>query len=141
MCRPAAANYMHRMRQAPRAEPPLEVIYNDECPVCRAEVDGHAARARAGGLPVRFTPIGSADLAAHGLTADDAARRLHAVRGGRLLSGLEANRAMWAAMPGWRWLARLTGLRPVRPVAAALYDRALAPALYALHRRRARRRG
>lgn len=118
---------------------PLEVIYNAECPVCRAEVDGHAARARREGLPVRFTPIAEADLAAHGLTPDDAARRLHAVEGGRLLTGLDANRAMWAAMPGWRWLARLTGARPVRPVAAALYERALAPALYALHRRRRRR--
>ncbi len=120
-------------------DPPLEVIYNAECPICRAEVGGHARRAAARGLPVRFTPIAEADLAAHGLTADEAARRLHAVRGGALLRGLDANRAMWAAMPGWRWLSRLTGARPVRPLAAALYERALAPALYALHRRRARR--
>ncbi len=95
---------------------------------------------RARGLPVRFTPIAEADLAAHGLTADEAARRLHAVRGGTLLRGLDANRAMWAAMPGWRWLSRLTR-RPRRSgrSPAALYERALAPALYALHRRRSRR--
>ena len=136
-CRRDNSIYLPRMTGPPR---PLEVIYNAECPICRAEVDGHAARARRQGLPVRFTPIAEADLAAHGLTEDDAARRLHAVRGGTLLKGLDANRAMWAAMPGWRWLARLTGTRPVRPLAAALYDRALAPALHALHRRRTRRR-
>ena len=119
------------------SDPPLEVIYNSACPICRAEVDGYRAR----DLPVRFTPVEEADLAAHGLTEDAALRRLHAVRGGALLSGLEANRAMWDAVPGRRWLARLTGLGPVRPLANALYERALAPALYALHRRRTRRRG
>lgn len=87
---------------APADVAPLEIIYNADCPVCRAEVDGHASRARARALPVRFTPLAEADLAAHGLTGDEAARRLHAVRGGALLSGLEANRAMWAAMPGCR---------------------------------------
>lgn len=112
------------------------MIYNDECPVCRFEVDHHRARAPG----ARFTPVRRADLAALGLTREDALRRLHAVRGGEMLTGLEANRAMWAARPGTRWLARLTGLPPVRPVARFGYDRLVAPLLYRMHLRRARRR-
>ena len=115
----------------------LHVIYNDECPVCRFEVDHHRAKAPS----ARFTPVRDADLAALGLTREDALRRLHAVREGELLTGLEANRAMWAARPGTRWLARLTGLPLVRPAAALLYDRIVAPLLYRMHLRRAARRG
>ena len=116
----------------------LHVIYNDECPVCRFEVDHHRA---AGAPDTRFTPVREADLDALGLTEEDALRRLHAVRDGALLTGLEANRAMWAARPGTRWLAQLTGLPPVRPLATWAYDRIAAPLLYRMHRRRAARRG
>ncbi|WP_158259423.1 thiol-disulfide oxidoreductase DCC family protein [Hasllibacter halocynthiae] len=113
----------------------LTVIYNDECPVCRFEVEGHRRAAPA----TRFVPVRGADLRALGLTEEQALRRLHAVRGGEVLSGLDANRAMWAERPALRWLARLTGLPAVRPVAALLYDRAAAPLLYRMHLARGRR--
>jgi predicted DCC family thiol-disulfide oxidoreductase YuxK len=81
-----------------------------------------------------------ADLAALGLTPEDAARRLHVVRDGELLAGLPAFVALWEEMPRFRWLARVVSLPLVRPVASAVYERVLAPALYALHRRRVARR-
>lgn len=116
-------------------DPALCVLYNDTCPICSREV---AAYARAEGAEgVRFDRLDRA--AAWGLTADQAAARFHVRQGDRLLSGLPAFRALWAALPRWRWLARLTGLPVVRPVLAFAYDRAAAPALYALHRRRQRR--
>jgi predicted DCC family thiol-disulfide oxidoreductase YuxK len=83
--------------------------------------------------------VAGADLARWGLSPDAAVRRLHARAGGRVLAGLPAFRAVWAVLPGWRWLARATGLPGVRPLADALYERAAAPALYALHRRRVAR--
>lgn len=83
--------------------------------------------------------MAGADLARWGLSPDAAVRRLHARAGGRVLAGLPAFRAVWAVLPGWRWLARATGLPGVRPLADALYERAAAPALYALHRRRVAR--
>jgi len=118
-----------------------DVIYNADCPICAREIAAYERYSTAQRLPLRFVPLDRADLAGWGLTPETAARRLHVVQANRLLSGGDAFRALWAAMPRFRWLARLTGLPLVRPLADAVYDWALAPALYALHRRRVRRAG
>jgi predicted DCC family thiol-disulfide oxidoreductase YuxK len=116
---------------------PLVVLYNAECPICRAEIDHYAAYAAPRDLPLRFDPISDADLAAWDLTAEEAARRLHVqCPDGRILSGMPAFRALWAAMPRYRTLARITGLPVLRPVTGWIYNRVLAPALYRAHRRR-----
>lgn len=110
------------------------VLYNETCPVCRFEIDAYRRRALADGLPIRFDALDSA--ADWGLTPDQAARQLHVWQDGRVLSGLEAFRALWSAMPRWRWLARVTGLPVLRPVVAWLYARVAAPILYRAHLRR-----
>ena len=115
------------------------VLYNETCPVCRFEIDGYRRRALADGLPIRFDQMDSA--ADWGLTTDQAARQLHVWKDGRVLAGLEAFRALWSAMPRWRWLARLTGLPVVRPLVAQLYTHVAAPALYRAHLRRQRKSG
>ena len=116
------------------------VIYNASCPICAREVEGYRRHAEARALPLRFQDLARADLAAWGLTPEDAARRLHVVQNGRLLAGVPAFVALWSAMPRFRWLARLVSLPLVQPLAEAIYERLLAPALYAMHRRRVARR-
>lgn len=113
------------------------VLYNDTCPVCRFEIDAYRRRARAAGLPIRFDALDRAED--WGLSPDDAARRLHVWHGGRVLSGLPAFRAIWSQMPGWRWLAWVTGLPGLSPVLTFAYDRIAAPLLYRAHLRRQRR--
>jgi predicted DCC family thiol-disulfide oxidoreductase YuxK len=113
------------------------VLYNETCPVCRFEIDAYRRRALADGLPIRFDALDSA--ADWGLTQDQAARQLHVWQDGRILSGLDAFRALWSALPRWRWLARLTGLPILRPLADALYTRLAAPLLYRAHLRRLKR--
>jgi predicted DCC family thiol-disulfide oxidoreductase YuxK len=113
------------------------VLYNETCPVCRIEIDAYRRRAAAKGLPIRFDRLDRAED--WGLTADQAARRLHVWQDGQVLSGLDAFRALWSAMPGWRWLARATGWPLVRPLARLLYDRVAAPLLYRAHLKRQRR--
>jgi predicted DCC family thiol-disulfide oxidoreductase YuxK len=113
------------------------VLYNDTCPVCRFEIGSYRRRALAQGLPIRFDALDRA--ADWGLDPDTAARRLHVWHRGEVLSGLPAFRAIWAALPGWRWLAVLTGLPILRPALAFLYDRIAAPILYRAHLRRQRR--
>ncbi|NGQ91853.1 DUF393 domain-containing protein [Rhodobacter sp. HX-7-19] len=110
------------------------ILYNDTCPLCRFEVDHYRAAATRDGAPLRFDTLQEA--ARWGLTEDQAARRLHVLQDGNLLSGLEAFRAIWAALPRWRWLARVTGWPVIRPVVTLLYDRIAAPLLYRAHRRR-----
>lgn len=113
------------------------ILYNDTCPLCRFEIDHYRAAAARDGAPLRFDRL--QDAASWGLTEDQAARRLHVLQDGRLLSGLEAFRAIWSNLPRWRWLARLTGLPLIRPAVTVLYDRIAAPLLYRAHLRRQRR--
>jgi len=118
----------------------IRVIYNDTCPICAREVGHYMRSAEAAGAPIRFDGLDGADLAAHGLDRDRAARRFHLVREGQLLSGVDAFVALWTELPRWRWLARIVALPGIRQIAGVAYDRAAAPALYALHRRREARR-
>ena len=115
------------------------VLYNETCPVCRFEIDAYRKRALAQGLPIHFDTLDQAKD--WGLSPDQAARQLHVWQNGRMLSGLAAFRALWSAMPGWRWLARITGWPIIQPVANLLYSRVAAPLLYRAHLRRARRLG
>lgn len=117
-------------------DPETTVLYNGACPICSREIDAYRREAQGAGLPLRFDDLNAADLARWGLTPEAARRRLHVRYGAQVLAGLPAFLALWAALPRWRWLARLVGLPGVRQVAGVVYDHALAPALYALDRRR-----
>jgi predicted DCC family thiol-disulfide oxidoreductase YuxK len=110
------------------------VLYNDTCPVCSFEIDAYRRRALREGLPLRFDRL---DQAANwGITPDQAARRLHVLHNGEVLSGIPAFRALWAEIPQLRWLARLTGKPFIGAACASLYDQLLAPLLHWMHLRR-----
>ncbi len=113
------------------------VLYNQTCPICRAEITAYQRRAIRDGLPIAFDQLERAED--WGLTPDQAARRLHVWHQGRVLSGLPAFRALWDQMPHLRWLARLTSLPVIAPLATFTYDRILAPILYRAHLRRTKR--
>lgn len=119
----------------------ITVIYNGDCPVCAREIDGYRRHTRARGLPVEYDDLNAADLSRHGLTPDQAARRLYVEQGGRLHAGIDAFAVLWDAMPRFRWLARLVRQPGLHWLADRVYERALAPLLYAMHRRRVRALG
>lgn len=110
----------------------IKVLYNDTCPVCRFEIDHY--RKRSADLPIRFDTLSQATH--WGISPDQAARRLHVMQGGKLLSGMAAFRALWAVMPRYKWLARLSALPFLRQVLDAAYDHIAAPLLYRAHLRR-----
>ena len=113
-----------------------EVLYNGDCPICSREITSYARYAASQALPLRFQALQDSDLACWGVDADAAARRLHVLKDGRVYDGLEAFQVLWADMPRFAWLARLTGLPLIRPLARRIYDHVLAPLLYWMHRRR-----
>lgn len=119
----------------------VTIIHNDRCPICAREVAGYARAADRAGVALDIQGLDGEARHWAGLDRDAAARRFHVIRDGQLLSGLDAFLVIWEALPGLRWLAR--ALRPawVRALADPVYDRLLAPALFALHRRRQRRAG
>lgn len=116
-----------------------EVLYNARCPVCRAEIDHYREYAGAKGLPIAFHDLNQDDLASWGIGADAAAKRLHVRKDGRVLSGVAAFIALWREMPRYRWLARIVALPGLRQIAGVIYERILAPRLYARHLARERR--
>jgi predicted DCC family thiol-disulfide oxidoreductase YuxK len=96
----------------PVMEPlPLTVLYDGACPLCRREISLY--RDLQPNTPVCFADVSDATLPLPpGTTREQLLARFH-VRGrdGQLLSGAQAFLALWAALPGWRWLA-LAGRLP-----------------------------
>jgi len=115
------------------------VLYNDECPVCSFEIGHYREYASKSGLPLRFDALTGPDLVRWGVSRDAAARRLHVLKDGQVLTGVDAFVALWQEMPRYRWLARLVSLPVIRPAARMVYDRVLAPLLYRAHLRRSGR--
>jgi predicted DCC family thiol-disulfide oxidoreductase YuxK len=122
-------------------ETATRVLYNHDCPVCRAEITHYADYAGREGLAIGFDDLNRVDLGMWGVTADQAARGIHVVHEGRVLSGLPAFITLWRQMPRYRWLARMVALPVIRHVATIIYDYVLAPLLYQTHLRRMRRSG
>ena len=106
---------------------PLTVLYDGACPLCRREIGIYR-----GLQPLRLdSPVCFADVSdaalplpaalPPGLTRAQLLARFHVRRrDGQLLSGAQAFLALWAALPGWRWLARVGRL----PGAAWVMERA-----------------
>jgi len=113
-----------------------KVLFNGDCPVCNFEIRHYEKYAGDTGLPIRFDDLNSDALADWDLSEDAAAQRLYVVHGDELLSGMPAFRVLWAEMPRYSWLARVTGWPVVRPATVFLYDRIVAPIIYRWHLRR-----
>lgn len=115
------------------------VLYNAECPVCRAEIDHYVAYSERTALPIRFEDLNTGEPEAWGLSVEDATRRLHVMKDGTLYSGIPAFFVLWRDMPRYHWLARFVALPGINWLAVQTYDRLLAPLLYRWHVRRKKR--
>ena len=89
-----------------REPPPLTVLYDGACPLCRREIGVY--RGLRSEVPVCFADVNDDGLLLPaGITRERLLARFHVRRSdGELLSGAQAFLALWAALPGWRWLAR-----------------------------------
>ena len=89
---------------------PLTVLYDGACPLCRREIGVYRGlQPLQPDAPVCFADVSDTSLPLPpGTTREQLLARFH-VRGhdGELLSGAQAFLALWAALPGWRWLARV----------------------------------
>ncbi len=86
----------------------LIVLYDGACPLCRREIAVYRdLQPLQPGSTVSYADISNAAVALPaGTTREQLLARFH-VQGpdGQLLSGAQAFLALWAALPGWRWLA------------------------------------
>jgi predicted DCC family thiol-disulfide oxidoreductase YuxK len=86
--------------------PPLTVLYDGACPLCRREIGIY--RDLESNSPVCYADVSDPALPLPpGTTREQLLARFHVrSRDGELLSGAQAFLALWAVLPGWRWLAR-----------------------------------
>ncbi len=95
--------------------PPLTVLYDGACPLCRREIGVYRGlKPLQPDRPVCFTDVSDATVPLPpGTTREQLLARFHVrSRNGELLSGARAFLALWAALPGWRylaWVGRLPG--------------------------------
>lgn len=91
--------------------PPLTVLYDGACPLCRREIGIY--RGLRPNSPVCFADVNDrAQSLPPDTTREQLLARFHVRRSdGQMLSGAQAFLALWAALPGWRWLA-LAGRLP-----------------------------
>lgn len=89
----------------PQVPAPLTVLYDGACPLCRREIGVY--RGLRPNTPLCFADVSDPALQpTAGRTRAQLLARFHVRTGdGRLLSGAQAFLALWAALPGWRWLA------------------------------------
>ncbi|MGB1235284.1 MAG: thiol-disulfide oxidoreductase DCC family protein [Planktomarina sp.] len=117
------------------------VLYNGACPICSREISAYERYAAKRDLNVGFEDLNASDLSEWGIDAVDAAKRIHVMHNGQVISGLPAFALVWDEMPKMRWLAWIVRLPVVRTILGLFYDHIQAPLLYALHRRRERKAG
>ena len=132
-CRIAAQPITGPKHMTDNLTKPTRVLYNAQCPVCNFEIKHYERYSSDAALPLGFDDLNSDALANWDLTADQAARRLYVFQKGALTSGIEGFLVLWAQMPRYRWLGRLVGCPGIKQIACAIYDHALAPAIYRWH--------
>lgn len=94
--------------------------YDGACPLCRREIGVY--RGLQAREPLRFADVSDAGtVLPEGVSRSQLLARFHVRQAdGRWLSGAPAFLAMWAVLPGWRWLAGVGRL----PGAAWLMEQA-----------------
>ena len=93
--------------EAGASTPPLTVLYDGACPLCRREIGVY--RGLQTSTPVCFADVSDVvQSVPPGTSREQLLARFHVrTADGRLLSGAQAFLALWSALPGWRWLARI----------------------------------
>lgn len=100
------------------------MFYDGSCPLCRREVAHYRRLDRSGRVHWLDIAADPTPLQAHGVSPEQAMRRLHALDAdGRLVSGAWAFAAIWRELPGYRWLARLVTALHLLPLMDAVYRR------------------
>ena len=112
------------------------VLFNEDCPICNAEICHYRKYAEKKDIELYFDKLGETDLSLYGVSKDQGAKRLHVISDGEVIHGLPAFQKLWAEMPRYKILAILTNFPIVREIAALIYDKMLAPILYKSHLKR-----
>ncbi|MEP2783143.1 MAG: DUF393 domain-containing protein [Pseudoruegeria sp.] len=115
-----------------------EILYNADCPVCNFEISHYAKYAQKEALPLTFKDLNTDEFDTFGVTADQAAQRLHVLKDGQVTSGIPAFLVLWADLPRYSRLGKFIALPGIFQLSCFGYDKILAPTIYRRHVRRLR---
>jgi len=104
--------------------PTLTVLYDGACPLCRREIAVYQdLQPIHSGQTLQFSDISRTDgPLPHGGVRSDYLARFHVQRGdGQVLTGAAAFVALWATLPGWRYLAMAARLPGATPLLELIY--------------------
>ncbi|MCF7969378.1 MAG: DUF393 domain-containing protein [Methylococcaceae bacterium] len=102
----------------------MTVLYDGGCPLCSREINHY--RRIAGELPIEWMDVtwSEADLGRFDLGREEALQLFHVVdANGVMQVGAQAFIALWAVLPGYRWLAKLCRGLGVAPLLEFIYVR------------------
>ena len=104
--------------------PTLTVLYDGACPLCRREIGVYQGLQPIDATQaLKFSDISRTDtpLPPGGVRSDYLAR-FHVQRAdGQVISGAAAFVALWATLPGWRYLAMVARLPGATPLLEVVY--------------------
>ena len=78
------------------------VLFNEDCPICNAEICRYRKYAEQEGIELYFDKLGETDLSLYGVNKDQGAKRLHVISDGQVINGLPAFQKLWAEMPRYK---------------------------------------
>ena len=116
------------------------ILFNADCPICSAEICHYRVYAEGRGIAMGFDDLNQIDPVVYGVSREEAAKRLHVLHEGNVISGMPAFVVIWQQLPRYQWLAKIVCLPLVHFLSNLAYDYVLAPFLYATHLRRQRKR-
>lgn len=121
----------------------VTALYHGACPICGTEIRHYRRYAEDRAIRLGWedisTGVDAPLLDALGLDREDAKRRMTVLDAdGQVHRGVDAFLVLWREMPRYRRLADFIALPGVYHLARIVYDRLLAPALYAWNHRRGR---
>ena len=116
------------------------ILYNADCPICNAEICHYREYATARGIDIGFDDLNRIDPSLYGVSREEAAKRLHVLHQGNVISGVAAFVVIWRQLPRYEWLAKVACLPGIHLLSNLIYDHILAPILYVKHLSRQRKR-
>ena len=115
----------------------MVVFYNGGCSICAPEVRYYERLAIDNDIPdIIFEDVsGQVTLGQRDLIY---LKRFHVQEKGTLYSGVDAFLILWRRLPRFSYLARFVALPGIYTIARMIYDRFLAPLLFARYQRQSK---
>ncbi|MDA8654522.1 DUF393 domain-containing protein [Alphaproteobacteria bacterium] len=115
----------------------MVVFYNGGCSICAPEVRYYERLAIDNDIPdIIFEDVsGQVALGQRDLIY---LKRFHVQEKGTLYSGVDAFLILWRRLPRFSYLARFVALPGIYTIARMIYDRVLAPLLFARYQRQSK---